>query len=467
MSPLFALVACLGPSTALSSYADDVLAHLRQANTAWMTPHAAELKTITKAVGVLELTINAKGELCVLGLARASGNNDADDLMRGFVLAAEPLPPPPAEVLSARQTATCLLRHVLRPKDPALAVACFPGDKALPVVAGFGAPARRADDPGAALFAGWEDEGAGKIEPALAAYQKAVTAAPQWDYANRALGIALINAKKTAEAVPLLQLYLDQRGPSPDVQFFARELKRFAQFAAEREARRKNPRERIEKEDIALAVQDGLSLLEPCLEPARVQRLLQVREDTLVISFKVRQAGSVHTVHLEEPAPLLMTRHAECVEKAIEKWTFPPFTQGPELVVKRLPIKVKGALPPPPVVEAPAPKVSEELATATASMSQCERGQQEIMTYIQARFPALNRCLQAERARTPNVDMPPALPIAFVVAPSGMIERVAVNHRFFQSGPLFDCVVKAMSGRMAPSSGAACPAMFELNLRGL
>lgn len=100
------------------------------------------------------------------------------------------------------------------------------------------------------------------------------------------------------------------------------------------------------------------------------------------------------------------------------------------------------------------------------SFSQCERLPAEITGHIRSRQARVRACILAERRRAPRVPLPDNLPISFVVDSSGPVRNIAVTHRAYRTGALATCVGKALSGSLAPSNGADCPAEFGIDLRG-
>jgi len=203
------------------------------------------------------------------------------------------------------------------------------------------------------------------------------------------------------------------------------------------------------------------------LEPARNERALKVGADVLVMSWTVEKDGSVSKAHLDGPDKLTLSKHAECLEKAVLSWRFPQFSEGNAMVVREAPIKVRGSAPEEEKIasngasaEAPAQTFDEP------TFSQCMRSGVEISDYIRARFRKLTACVRQEKARTPKTRFPDLLPISFVVDTDGTVRNIEPGHRFFREGEVAQCLKKSLAGTMDPSTGADCPSEFNLDLRG-
>ncbi|MBI5507548.1 MAG: hypothetical protein HY903_02225 [Deltaproteobacteria bacterium] len=419
----------------------------------------------------LELEIAVDGSLRGEGPAVSSGSNAFDDLARALLLAAEPFSPPePGGALPTRPT-RCIARVALAPakKGPALdtAVACFPPDKPLPTIAGGTAELGRAKDAAAALLTGYGREAAGDLGAAMQGYRKAVQAAPAWDLAARAMGLVLVKDKKIPQAIPYLKTYVEARAASPDAVDYAREIERYEKSLAARLAEETRVRDRLTKEDIARGIRKSYPLLEPCLRSARKARALAVGLDTLVVSFTINKDGAAIAARLEAPTGLLMTEHAECVERAVSGWRFPRYSAGSEVTVARVPLKVRGAppLPPPGAAPTAAPAASEPVDEP--AFSTCDREPDEIQEFVRSRYGRLQACFVAERSRAPKVAFPDNLMITFVIDASGPVRGAGVDHRAYREGPLTQCVAAALAGDLPPVKGADCPAEFSVDLRSM
>ncbi len=421
------------------------------------------------ATASLELEIGGDGAVTGVRLAVTSGVNKLDDWARGWVLLAEPLPAPPPELVDQRGLATCLVRLGLaqKPKLVTAHAACIRPKEV--TGEGDGADLGAATDPGALLLAGWAAERAGNLGDATRRYQQALSAAPRWDLAARAVGLLLVKQKRAPQAIPYLRIYANQRLGAPDAFAYAREIERFEKEQAQRAADFARTRARLSQDDIMLGVKKGYALLEPCLQKARTAQALALGADTLFVSWRVKKDGSVDAARLEGPDKLMMTEHAECIERSVQSWRFPPFSEGTEVTAKRVPIKVKGSSPPKPpetTASSTTPPPPADEGPAELALSTCERAPEEVTGYIQERTGRLLACIDAERKRTP-AGWPDSLPIAFVVDAQGPVRNVFVNHRAFRTGPLADCMAQALAGTLAPSGGADCPAEIPIDLRGL
>jgi hypothetical protein len=415
---------------------------------------------------VLELRIGADGGLRGLSLSIPAGPRATRDPLLGAVLEAD-LPAPDASITAACRELTCLAR--LAPsadkKKPRLdaTVACLGPEGTIGPPMGELATLKDAPDAAAALFSAWAAEAAGDAATAAAQLSRAVSAAPDWDLAARSFGLALVKQKRAAAAIPYLRLYATRRGGFADAQALTHEIDRFEHEQAARAAEFTRVRPRLGKDDLVLGIRKGYALLEPCLSRARQARLLEVGTDTLLVTFKVNKDGTVATSQLEGPNKLLMTEPAECVERSLLAWRFPPYSEGSEITAKRVPIKVRGAsaevAPSAVAASAPAPAEVEE-----PTFSSCERPAAEIGNYVTARTSRVAACLNAELKRNPN-GWPDTLPISFVVDAAGPVRNVSLNHRFFREGPLATCIATALAGALGAVGGADCPAELPVDLR--
>jgi len=417
---------------------------------------------------VVELRVGADGGLRGLALSLPLAPRATRDPLLVAVVEAE-LPVPDASVTGTRREVTCLAR--LAPsadkKKPRLdvTVACLGHDGTIGPPAGELRALEDAPDAAAALFSGWAADASGDAATAAAQLSRAVTAAPDWDLAARSFGLTLVKQKRTTAAIPYLRLYATSRGGFADAQSLAHEIDRFEHDQAARAAEFTRLRPRLGKDELVMGIRKGYALLEPCLVRARAARLLDVGTDTLLVTFKVNKDGTVATSQLEAPSKLLMTEPAECVERSVLAWRFPPYSEGSEITAKRVPIKVRGASP-----EAAPTAGSTTVASAAPEVeeptfSSCERPAGEIGAYVSARATRVTTCLTAELKRNPN-GWPDTLPISFVVDAAGPVRNVSLNHRFFREGPLAACISTALTGALPPVGGADCPAELPIDLRG-
>lgn len=467
---IFAAIAATDPAT---QYAQTLQANLAKVAPGWV-----------KGTGVVavELGIGDDGAIRSLRLAHSSGKNKVDDAAQGLALDAEPFAAPDATLLGRNGEIDCVVRLAFNGgKRVDSAVACFAPDKIAAEPQGLGAGG---DDAAFYLFTGWHKELAGDSAGAGDAYRRAVTLAPAWDLAGRALGLALVQAKRPSEGIPFLKLYVRSRAGAADAADYDRKIVAFEQQQAARLAEAKRPRQRLSKQDIVMGMRKGYALLEPCLKVARDKRALALRVDTLTLSWSIKKDGVVQAPHLEGPKNLLLTEHAECLESAMEAWRFPAYTEGSEISVKGVPIKVRGASPPPPpgavtppaatAATAAAPGGAPDAAAAAGAASPevmdeptfatCERTATEIGTYIRGHVGKVQDCVIAERQRDPKTTMPASLPMAFVVDVDGSVRGIRINHRYYRTGPLATCVADALTGTLPPVGGADCPAEFGLDI---
>lgn len=473
---LFTASLLLSVSTA--PYAESVRSALEIGAKKWVQPQKADLRPLLKKprVVLLEVEVDPSGFTRQLRLVVNSEVNKLDDRGRAFVLWAEPLAPPPAteNQSEGRNATVCVLRLTFARQGRSVQivpdVACFESDGPVPTVAR--SKGKIGGDAGDKLFGGWAMEAKGDIDGALPWYRAAVNLVPSWGLAARALGLALVKSKRVTEAIPHLSVYVKAYGGASDVPSLRREIARFEQRRAAILAEASRVRERLSKQDLGLGIKKGYPLLEPCLRTARQTRALALGLDTLVLTWTIRMDGTVHAARLEGPKKLLMTEHAECLERAVGTWQFPQYSKGSEVTARRVPIQVRGSKP--------APKPEEVAASGTPpltettgpileepSFSQCERTGGEIGVYVKRRFARLARCMEAERLRNPKSGFPQSLPITFVIDATGPVRSVGVGHRFFRQGPVAECVKKALAGSLQPRGGADCPAEFSLDLRAL
>ena len=480
LAPLFVLSMA---AAADSSYAATLQATLQKNAASWQ-PQASKALGDSKessAAVALEINVGTDGGVRSMRLASSSGKNRLDDLAQTLVLETEPFAPPPVALNANTLTGEvpCVVRIALvgssKKRSAETTVACVGAGQMLGTSAGLPA---NATDAAARLMQGWAKEEAGDLANATTSYKEAVNAAPHWDLPARALGLALVHNKRAGEAVPFLRLYVAGRSGAPDAAAYAREIKRFEEQQAARLAEAKKPRSRLSQQDIAMGVRKGYALLEPCLREARSKRLLAVGVDTLQFSWAVSNDGKVHNPHLDGPSSLLLTAHAECLEGALESWQFPPYTEGSDISVKGVPIKVRGSPAQVPAatasldsthpgaapVAAP-PAASEVLDEPT--FSTCERTADDIGGFIRNHLDKVQVCLQSERQRDPSAAMPDKLPVSFVVDVDGSVRNIKLSHRFYRTGALADCMGTALLGTMGPATGADCPAEFNLDLHRL
>ncbi|MEE8409063.1 MAG: hypothetical protein V3T05_05620 [Myxococcota bacterium] len=452
------------------AYPETLVTALNDASPAWLKANARILKPLlNKNAGlvVLGASIGADGAVVAENMVLSTGDNALDDLTRALVLAVEPFPPPGSSWLDSNDRVTCILRLRLAMSRRKLtlfaATACHEPENPVAAVAGMTPDMATAKDASVQLFAGWAAEASGDMQRATAHYRGAVDEAPAWDLATRALGLALVKAKKVPQAIPFLKTYVRARSGAPDAASYAREINRYEKMMAARIAEENRVRDRLSAKDIAWGVKKGYPLLEPCLRVARRDRRLAVGVDTLVLTWKIRQDGSAYGARVESPESLLLSRHADCIARVVSTWRFPRYSAGSEITAKHVPIKVRGApRPRPKVASTAAPPVQIE----EPAFSRCERLPAEITGHIRSRQARIRACILAERRREPRAPLPDNLPISFVVDSSGPVRNIAVTHRAYRTGKLATCIGKALTGSLAPSNGSDCPAEFGVDLRG-
>ena len=284
------------------------------------------------------------------------------------------------------------------------------------------------------------------------------------------MGLALARDKKIPQAIPYLKTYVEARISAPDALEYAREIDRYQKTLAARLAEENRVRDRLNNDDIARGIRKSYPLLEPCLKAARKAHALAVGTDTLVLTWTIRKDGSTATPRLDGPTPLLMTEHADCIERALSSWRFPRFSAGSDVTVSHVPLKVRGSAVLPAARPTAAANASETSAGAPADeplFSVCERDADEIQEYLRSRYGRVQACILAEHRRTPKVAFPDSLPITLVADSSGPVRGIAIDHRAYREGLLAQCVAEALSGDLPPAKGADCPAEFNIDLRAL
>ncbi len=428
-----------------------------------LKPFAAAIPP-APATAVVEIEVGADGAAQSVRLGASSGANKVDDVARAWVLAAEPLPAPDPALMGERASVSCVLRLTLSKKKRDAQAMCFAGDDPVPHGAPAAAAQASATDAGALLFAGWASERGGDAAAAQEAYKKAIAAAPAWDLAARALGLALVKDKKGAAAIPYLKTYVTTRLAARDALSYAREIERYEAEQKKKAEELTRPRPRLGKEDLMVGIRKGYALLEPCLAKARTAGLLAVGVDTLLVTWKVRKDGGVEAAELEAPQKLLLTEHAECLQRAVTAWRFPPYTEGSEIFARNVPIKVRGAAPP---ADSGNTVAASTEAFEEASFSTCERGSDELAGFLKERTPRVLACITAEKRRNGASGWPDSVPVSFVIDAQGPVRNIEIGHRFFREGPVAACMTQALTANLAPSGGADCPAEFDVDLRGL
>jgi tetratricopeptide (TPR) repeat protein len=201
-----------------SNYAEVLHAELGTAIAEQLEPHRALIAGGARQgrVLVLELEIDPDGIAATLRTSRSTGDKELDDILRGWVLAADPFSIPPSHLMEQRRGATCVLRahgHAGGGRLVSYAVACLPPD-AEPIVAGWNRAdeARFKDEPGALVFAGWAREAAGDYMRARLHLRRAAELAPDWALAAGAFGLSLARSDRMQEARPFLEEYAAARG---------------------------------------------------------------------------------------------------------------------------------------------------------------------------------------------------------------------------------------------------------------
>jgi hypothetical protein len=102
--------------------------------------------------------------------------------------------------------------------------------------------------------------------------------------------------------------------------------------------------------------------------------------------------------------------------------------------------------------------------TDDAEVSSCERDESEIFMHIRKNLGKLTRCVEAEHKRNPKLEMPDSVPVSFAIGPDGSVRGIAVEHRFYRAGEFNRCVQQALTGRLKPCGGSACPVQFEMDV---
>lgn len=445
-----------------------------------VSPSAKVLVGLSKPrVVTVELEISEKGTVGVQRLAVSSGDNEIDDFARQWANSAEPFAAPDPALLDRTKRMTCVVRIGLTSGNKKvktdIIVGCFAPNAPVPTVVGFEALNDAAQDAGAAMFRGWANETQVGAEAASTAqYHQAATTSQDWDLAARAFGLALVKKQRINAAIPFLRIYANSRGGAADALSYAREIERFEREQLQRQAEFTRLRPRLGDKDFFLGIKKGYPLLAPCLNQARSQRLLAVGRDTLVVTFKINKDGSVGRAQLDGPQALKMTEPADCIERKMLTWRFPPYSEGSEVTAKGVPLKVRGS----PTETDGTPNAPAVVGGATASadasgagdggsddleVSSCERPADEVSGFIAARTGKLLDCLDAERTRARGAEFPDVIPVSFVIDSDGPVRGVAIGHRFFREGPLVACFAATLAGNLGPSGGADCPAEFNID----
>lgn len=411
------------------------------------------------------LHIDAEGHVQTLITAVPGLQPRANDLARSWIFATEPFAPLPTELAGANGLATCIVRVSLTRgvlKSSPILAACFAPDNAVAHVSNL-AMATPGEDAGFLLLRGYERERALDLEHATQDYEASLTKATSWSLPSRALALVLFKQKRAALAVPHMRRYVESQLQDTDAIAYARELERYDQERAAKAAEFNKPRRRLSQADLLLGAKKGYALLEPCMVLARAQKLVAVGADTLVATFKIQKDGSVSAARLDAPEQLALSEQAQCFERVIGSWRFPPFVDGQDLVAKRFPLKVRGQTPP----QKPTATESQPATTPLVDepmFAQCERSSTDIGRYIETRKTQLMACIQIEQKRTKGAGWPSKIDIDFVIDTAGPIRNVGIRHRAFRNGPLQTCVAQALAGTLAASDGADCPGEFGVEL---
>lgn len=458
--------------SSLQTYTDTLHDRIRKRLPTWQQTVGSALRALPRSGGAitLEVSVTREGTLQPVHVGHSSVSNRVEDAARELMLSLNAMPPPPNHQ-GGEWDGLCVVRIGAVPTgrrraEIEITVSCDRKD--LDGWSLSGNSLTRTDDAGAQLMQCRAAHGAADLPRALDRCQRAVEQAPNWALVHRDHGLLLLQAGQETPALTHLTRFVDARKPNAALRRIVHRLAAHRAGQTMAQNAELAPRSHLSKADIARTIAQGFPMLEPCLEPARHEHLLEVGTDTLVLNWTIKSSGEVERVRLSAPEALDMTDHADCVERVVRHWHFPPFRGRDEITLRTVPLKVRGSESPPRAPEALTasapvdPSVFEQ-----ATIASCERSQTEIGAYIRAHFNRLTQCLLAERQRLPSAVFPDTLPVGFVVDPDGTVREVGARHRHFRDGPVATCIRQALEGSMAPSGGAVCPAEFGLTLRGL
>jgi hypothetical protein len=406
----------------------------------------------------LEFNVDEKGWIDELVLSSQLEDNRQWDMIRHLISAVDP-------VASDGEKKRCVMRLAFKRKTMDVALGCYQDDAQLPLIAGAniddGKPKK---DLGALLFHGWLMQEKGDMMAAYTSYKRALEQTPKGSLANRAMALYLLGSKRQVEAVTHLTHFIEaQRTPS--------EIKKAVTTMYSVGNRRKSQqthlaqsRPRLKSKDIGVGIQHWKHTLEPCLYTAWHSGALKHEDNKLVVSWTIQHAGTLAHINIEEPASLLMTPAAECVEKVMAAWKFNTFTEGEEVRVRSAPIQIAMTPPspkaPPKAPKAPSPRDAD---TWSASVAGCVRKPEAIEAFIRARKKQVNSCVQAQRSQAPQHLLPTKFPVRFVLTSSGRIKNVTLDHRYMRGSSLEACVFRALDVALPPVSGTHCQGHFILH----
>jgi len=101
------------------------------------------------------------------------------------------------------------------------------------------------------------------------------------------------------------------------------------------------------------------------------------------------------------------------------------------------------------------------------SFSECELSQQDIFATLRGNLAKINVCVQDEKQRDPNNQLPNVLQLDFVVRTDGRVVDFQLLDRHYRTGPMNNCMVKAFNAIKFPTSkGANCPITLPIKIGG-
>lgn len=258
-------------------------------------------------------------------MSRSTGDDRLDDVLRGWVLAADPFSVPPPHLMEERRGATCVVRahgHAGGRGLISYAVACLPPG-AQPMVAGWAAAdeAQLKDEPAALVMAGWSREADGDIMRARFHLRRAAELAPDWALAAGALGLNLARSDRPLEARPFLQQYAAARGMPIEIRRYLASGGSGGGATGSSDVRGGEPTTSFSEcerpaDEIQAFVRERFARIDSCL-----QHELQRAPDVLMppylpIRFVVKSTGDIQGVAIDHRS-FRDSRLRDCVEIAL------------------------------------------------------------------------------------------------------------------------------------------------------
>lgn len=99
------------------------------------------------------------------------------------------------------------------------------------------------------------------------------------------------------------------------------------------------------------------------------------------------------------------------------------------------------------------------------SISSCQLSQGDIFGTLKKNLGKINVCVEDEKSRDKQGNLPEALELSFVVQTSGKVVEFEIGDRFYRTGPLKNCMTKAFNSMSFPTSnGANCPVTIPIKI---